>query len=83
MLNVCDEAQERRLGRRSNETDSVVIILHPIMSPMLPIVASILDVKRATQNSRVGVTGMGSGLGFCSKRRSRSQIAAEERKTAR
>ena len=26
----------------------------PIMSPMFPIVASILDIKRATQISRVG-----------------------------
>lgn len=38
---------------------------HPIMSPMFPIVASILDVKRATQNSRVGATGIGRDLGFC------------------
>jgi hypothetical protein len=50
---------------------------HPIMSPMFPIVASILDVKRETQNSRVGATGIGSDLGFCSKRRSRSQIVTE------
>ena len=29
---------------------------HPIMSPKFPIVASILDVKKAMQNSRVGAT---------------------------
>jgi len=49
---------------------------HPIMSPMSPIVALILDVKRSMQNSRVG-EGTGSDLGFCSKRRSRSQAAAK------
>jgi hypothetical protein len=50
---------------------------HPIMSPIFLIVASILDVKRVTQNSRVGATGIGSDLGFCSKRRSRSQTTAK------
>jgi hypothetical protein len=50
---------------------------HPIISPMFLIVASILDIKRATQNSRVGAIRMGSNLGFYLKRRSQSQTAAK------
>lgn len=45
--------------------------------PRYLIVASILDVNRATQSSRVGATGMGSELGLCPKRRLRSQEAAK------
>jgi hypothetical protein len=37
------------------------------MSPMFLIVASISDIIRATQKSRVGATGMGNDLGFCRK----------------
>ena len=50
---------------------------HPIVSPIFLIVASILDVNTATQNSRVGVTGIGSDSGFCSKRRERNQVEAK------
>jgi len=41
------------------------------MSSMFQIVASILDVESETQNSRVGATGTGCDLGFCSKSCSR------------
>ena len=45
----------------ATSTGPTVLLLdsQPIMSPIFPIVASILDVKRVMQNSHVGATGIG------------------------
>ena len=71
--NIWDRARrERNLAAAIMDQVS-----HPVTLPMLLVAISILDVKIAMQNWRVGATEIGSCLGCCLKMRSRSQTASQ------
>ena len=72
-----DEAQQRLLSHRGNGTDRVIVTLPSNHVAYVPDCRFDLGQERAMQNSRVGATGMGSNLGFWSKRRSRSHRVAK------
>lgn len=69
-----DQTQERLLGGRGNGPDGVVAVLPADDVADVSDGSSILNLKRAIQNSHVGTTRMGKDSDFCSKRHSRSQV---------